>query len=111
MNCSVLVAHDRAGHTPNVRHKRQLTRTTLRLGYSALVFKALLRMWRRRRAPAYLLKGEISAADITPAKAPRNDSRQARLRAAYEKEFPYEEPDRRPIERTSRRGPTVSGGL
>jgi Protein of unknown function (DUF4236) len=66
-----------------------------------------------KTTPAVLSQADISPATITPPAPARTAAQQARdaqRRAEYEKEFPYDKPEP-PVERLSRRSPTVSGGL
>lgn len=64
-----------------------------------------------------LMKSDISEPKQPPpppeptlGQALRQQERDARRRAAYEREFPYDKPTQSD-ERLSRRSPTVSGGL
>jgi hypothetical protein len=71
------------------------------------------------RTASLLMKGDIPPARQTPRRAlsaaeeETRRQKQARLRAEYEREFPYETASRRlaPEERIGKRGPVVSGGL
>jgi hypothetical protein len=66
-----------------------------------------------KTTPAFLSQADISPAVPTPPAPVRTAVQQARdaqRRTEYEKEFPYDKPEP-PVERLSRRSPTVSGGL
>jgi hypothetical protein len=99
-----------------VRHETFQSGTVLALDHQHIVIDFDIH-GRRTLSSAHVRLYSARSADAMPLAAAirqvNYEHLQERHRADYEREFPYDEPpDRKgPVERLSRRSPTVSGGL